>query len=642
MRKQGTIVLLFLLLCLVSNAQDTVSLKTVEITAQKNNLWRVGKKVESIDSTIKEQFKFNSVGDALSFNSPVFIKNYGAGAVASTAFRGGNASQTALLWNGFNLQNSMLGQADLSLLPAVLFENIDIEYGGSAALWGSGAVGGSIHLNNKTKFNQGIFTSSNLGAGSFGYSNASTNVLLSKQRFISSTKLYGLHNQNNFKYEDNETIKRRKNANYTFYGLMQEFKFLINDKQLLSVNAWINSNHRRLPASNPNLESKMFQKDEALRLTADWSYVKTTFKSNIRAAAFYDRINYTDSIAKIFSKNLVRTIIAENENYFQWHKNNQLNFGVNVTSSRAVTENYESPKTLSRASFLAGNKFVWKEKFTAYAALRAEYFSVGKLPITGNVSLEYKLFKTLSVMLNAAKVYRQPTLNELYWQPNGNKNLKPEQGYTGEANVEYKNQIKHFSVLVSGAAFTRSINDWILWLPGAGGNPTPVNVQQVWSRGAETTWKLNYKKNNFNFGISVITSYVLSTTQKSYLENSSAIGKQLIYTPRYTANGNFSAGYKHFNLVFFHQYIGYRFTASDNSWWLNPYQVSSLRTNYSFNFKRIKLITYLACNNLFNSNYRVIAGYPMPLRNFEFGITIQTLTQRHEGTEAQKNLTNKK
>lgn len=616
------------LLCFTVNAQDTISLKTVEVSAQKNNLWRVGKKVESLDSTLKEQFKFNSVSEVLNFNSPIFIKSYGAGAVASTAFRGGNASQTALLWNGFNLQNSMLGQADLSLLPSVLFENIEIEYGGSSALWGSGAVSGSVHFNNKTKFNQGIFTSTNLGGGSFGYTNVSTHAVVSKKRFVSSTKIYGLHNQNNFKYKDTtdkiEPVKRQKNANYTFYGLMQEFKFLINNEQLLSVNAWVNSNHRRLPASNTNLESKIFQTDEALRITADWNYVKTKFKSNIRAAAFYDRINYTDSLAKIYSSSLVRTFITENENYFQWNKNNLLNVGINFTSSNAVTDNYSSPKTLNRVSFLAGNKFSWREKFVGYVAARAEYFSVGTLPVTGNISLEYKLFKHISLMANAAKVYRQPTLNELYWQPNGNKNLKPEQGYTGETNIEYKNQIKNISILISGAVFGRSINDWILWLPGSGGNPTSMNVQQVFSRGAESTWKLSYKNNYFNFGISVITSYVISTTQKSYLENGNSEGKQLIYTPRYTANGNASIGYKNFNFVFFHQYIGYRFTASDNSQWLNPYQVSSTRMNYTFNFKFIKLAAYLACNNLFNSNYRVIAGYPTSLRNFEFGITIQT------------------
>ncbi len=65
---------------------------------------------------------------------------------------------TAILWNGFNIQNAMLGQTDLSLLPAVFFDEVEIEYGGSSAVWGSGAVAGSIHLNNRAGFGRGLKT----------------------------------------------------------------------------------------------------------------------------------------------------------------------------------------------------------------------------------------------------------------------------------------------------------------------------------------------------------------------------------------------------------------------------------------------------------------------------------------------------
>ncbi|MDP1803305.1 MAG: Plug domain-containing protein, partial [Bacteroidota bacterium] len=127
---------LFVLTSQISLAQDTVSLQSVEVIEKKIQLSQIGKKTEQIDSTIKEQFKLNSIADLLSLNTPVFIKNYGPGALATTAFRGGNAAQTAILWNGFNLQNAMLGQSDLSLMPSFLFENIDVEYGGSSSLWG--------------------------------------------------------------------------------------------------------------------------------------------------------------------------------------------------------------------------------------------------------------------------------------------------------------------------------------------------------------------------------------------------------------------------------------------------------------------------------------------------------------------------
>ncbi|MEO6302076.1 MAG: TonB-dependent receptor plug domain-containing protein, partial [Bacteroidia bacterium] len=221
--------------------QDTVALQSIEIIAKKIELSQIGKKTEQIDSTIKDQFKLNSIADVLSLNTPVFIKSYGPGALSTTAFRGGNASQTAVLWNGFNLQNAMLGQSDLALMPSFLFENIEVEYGGSSSLWGSGAVGGSIHLKNKSAFDQGLKTSANFGAGSFGLKNISSSVLYSRKRFISSSKIYSSSSNNNFNYKDTtdkeNPIKQQKNASYNFLGLMQELKFLINSKQILSVNA---------------------------------------------------------------------------------------------------------------------------------------------------------------------------------------------------------------------------------------------------------------------------------------------------------------------------------------------------------------------------------------------------------------------
>jgi len=610
-------------------AQDTISLAGVEVSAEKTELSQIGKKTVPVDSTAKEQFKYNSVADLLSYNSSVFIKSYGPGGIATTAFRGGNASQTAVLWNGFNLQNAMLGQADLSLMPSVLFENMAIEYGGSSSLWGSGAVTGSIHLNNETAFNRGLQSAVNFGAGSFGALNGSAAVLVSKSRFLSSTKLYMNSAKNNFKYIDTldkeSPYKRHKDSEYNFKGLMQEFKYMINSKQIFSLNAWLNDNQRHLPIYNSVVESKTYQRDAAMRLSANWTYLATQFKSILRGGYFIDKIDYDDSISSLFSKSNVKTTMLENENYFDLHKNCQLNLAVNFLSSAATTGNYSSRKSISRASVLIGNKFSFlKERLISYASVRGEYFSVGALPVTGNISIEYKVLKDLGAKINVARVYRQPTLNELYWLPGGNIHLKPEQGYTSEGELSYGKRSGNFTFFISGSVYNRMIKNWILWVPGANGNPTPLNIQEVWSRGAETSWKINYGKNKWRAGVSVITGYCLSTVQSNASQNDNSTGKQLMYTPRYSVNGNVSLGYAGANLVLYHQYSGYRFTTSDNLNWLPPYHVSSLRCNYKVGLHEIEVNLFMACNNIFNHNYTVMAGRPVPLRNYELGIGIKT------------------
>lgn len=258
-------------------AQDTISLKEVDVNARKSELSGIGKKLETIDSAKKQQFIFNSVADVLSMNTPVFIKNYGPGNIATSSFRGGNATQTAILWNGFNIQNNLLGQTDLSLLPSFLFDNVSIEYGGSASLWGSGAVGGSIHLNNKPLFDCGLTSRVNLGFGSFNLFNTSVGVEYSKKRFISSTKAFLQNSYNNYKYKDTldkvNPEKELKHAAYYFAGMMQEFRFILNKKQILSVNGWYNNAQRQSPVYNTFDLSRAVQKDENIRISANWNYL---------------------------------------------------------------------------------------------------------------------------------------------------------------------------------------------------------------------------------------------------------------------------------------------------------------------------------------------------------------------------------
>lgn len=609
-------------------AQDTVALKEVDVVAKKITLSQIGKKTETIDSTLQQQFKFNSIADVLSLNSSVFIKSYGPGALATTAFRGGNASQTAVLWNGFNIQNAMLGQLDLALLPSVLFDHVEVEYGGSSGNWGSGAVGGSIHLNNTLNFNKGLFTAVNISRGNFGLLNASTQLNYSAKRFVTSTKMYTNSSKNNFRYIDTtdkeHSLKQQQHAAYAFYGLLQELKFLINPKQLLSINAWLTTNNRELPTFNKSSISKQYQYDKSARITANWSYVANKYTASIRGAFFNDNLNYTDSVASLFSKSKVQTIIFENEHFYKWLHGQQLNMGLNATSNTAFTQNYVSTKSLNKVSLLLGNKGEYfNTKLIVYTQARVEYYNTSALPITGNLSATYFLHKNITSKINIAKIYRMPTLNELYWQPGGNINLKPEQGYTYEGELNYKQQYYHFLISISGAAFSRTVNDWILWTPGAYGNPQPINIQQVWSRGTETTWKLHYQKNKFKAFTTIATSYVLSTVKSNYQENDNTQNKQLIYTPRYSVNANFSIGYDNTILTYYHQYMGYRFTTSDNTQWLTPYHYSSLRLTTSLNLNQSKLILFAACNNLFNTNYTIISNRPMPLQNFEVGISLQ-------------------
>jgi iron complex outermembrane receptor protein len=76
-------------------------------------------------------------------------------------------------------------------------------------------------------------------------------------------------------------------------------------------------------------------------------------------------------------------------------------------------------------------------------------------------------------------------------------------------------------------------------------------------------------------------------------------------------------------ILFNQSYTGYRFTSTDNTSWLYPYYLANAKIAYVYSFSTVNVEFFASVNNTFNKNYAVVAGRPMPLRNFEAGIALQ-------------------
>ena len=176
-------------------------------------------------------------------------------------------------------------------------------------------------------------------------------------------------------------------ARYNFDGILQELKFKISSKQILSVNAWINKNERQIPSYNFYQTNKTWQWDASARLSANWTYVNNKFRTVIKSAYLQDKIIYNDSVSEIFSKAISKNIIAENENYYSLNKNIELIFGVNYTSSKGISSNYNKQKQFDKIAAQSGIKFsFFNHRWLNFTSVRAEKISTGALPITSNLS----------------------------------------------------------------------------------------------------------------------------------------------------------------------------------------------------------------------------------------------------------------
>ncbi len=625
------LICLFLCFQLTQNLQaqnrDTTihKLPEVEIIHTKQVQLGNSKKNISIDSLTLALYTTSSLSDLLSNQSNIHVKSYGNANIATTSMRGGNANHTALLWNGLNIQNALLGQTDLSIIPTLFFDNVVSEYGGGSAMWGSGAIGGSIHLQNKNRFNQGFETKLQTSVGSFGTTKISTAVLLSYKKIISNTKLYYTKSDNNYSYKDTSdkenSAKKITHANYSSKGVMQEISYMPSQFQKINMRLWYNVMNRNLPSYSTAV-SKQKQLDENLKLSADWNYNKRKLNSTIRFGFFNDKLNYTDSIAQIYSETSIKTIIAESDNIYK-HKNHTFNFGINFTSHQSEAKNYNQTHDLKKLAFFAAYKLnLLNSKFTYNFAARKETTNQTEIPFTGNTGIHYQLTKLIATKINANTSYRQPTLNDLYWNPGGNKNLKPEESYEIDGGIELYYNKNDYTLLFEATYFNRHTTNWIIWLPTDNAFWSPKNIAEVYSRGTETKTELRYNKKDFQIKLILNTSYVLSSNEKSRNENDNSVGKQLIYTPRYTGQSSLSISYQKLNFIFNNTYTGYRFTSADNTNWLNPYYIANIKCSYPYSFNIISMELFCAVNNIFNKNYAVVLNRPMPLRNYEIGMRI--------------------
>ena len=113
---------LFLYSTLVAAQSDSIkTLPQYEVTSQRINDFAIGERRLDFDSLPLQLSKNQNLADFLQNNTPLSIKAYGTG-LATVSSRGTGSSHTALIWNGFTIQNPLNGLTDLPLLETGAFE----------------------------------------------------------------------------------------------------------------------------------------------------------------------------------------------------------------------------------------------------------------------------------------------------------------------------------------------------------------------------------------------------------------------------------------------------------------------------------------------------------------------------------------
>ena len=625
--------LLFLFLCVITAVQAQVkpdsvhSLSPVSIRAPRLEDFSIGMKVNHLDSLTLSRYQWASLGELLGTHTSLFLKTYGEGSLTTVSFRGTSASHTGVLWNGFSINSPNIDQTDLSLIPVYFFNSVEILHGGASSLFGSGNIGGSIHLKNDAEFIKKLNVTASATAGSFGNYSSSFRILVSNEKWQSISGFQYNNFENKFTYHGFHGEKlTQTNAGLIQYGYIQELNRRISDSQLLRASFWYQFSDRNIPPSMTTTAHNQYQVDKSLHASLQWE--KTFLHSILRARTAYidQNLHFVDDLeeylAGIESNIRTRSSITELEFKKYLGENIRINSGGSFEYTVANVKAYDGIRKQDRAdAFVSAVKIFPKIHTTINLNLRQDFIEDYHVPLVPSLGIESKINTNLSWKVNVSRNFRVPTLNDRYWQPGGNKDLKPEIGWSEEAGITFNaDKNTNFISEYSLTAFSSMIDQWIIWLPQPSGIWSPKNIQKVWSRGIELEGNTHWTTGNVIINFSESYTYSVSTNQKKSSNLDNSFGKQLIYTPLHNANGELTADYKSFFISINQTYTGKRYFTTDNSQALQAFTLTNLSFGKKWVLEKHLLSLQAHVDNIFNKEYQAIQYRPMPGRAFKLSV----------------------
>lgn len=208
--------------------------------------------------------------------------------VSSVSVRGTGASQTAVVWNGININSQFTGQTDFNTINAAAYDAINVRPGAGSVVYGSGAIGGTVHLHDDFQFNGAKSQRLNIGYGSFETYSANYSGNFSSDQTAIKIKLSGIDSQNDYPYKG--TDRSNTNGDFSNYSLNASAAHWIVKDHLLKIYSSYNKGDRGF-SGTMNIPSNSKYLDRNSRNLLEWKYLKGRWSSSLKTAFFKGRIS---------------------------------------------------------------------------------------------------------------------------------------------------------------------------------------------------------------------------------------------------------------------------------------------------------------------------------------------------------------
>ena len=675
MRRFFDILILALsVLPLASWAQEPsriVPIKEVTVYGRRP-MKEIGVQQTKFDSVqLKENIAL-SIADVLTFNSSIFVKSYGRATLSTVAFRGTSPSHTQVTWNGMRLNNPMMGMTDFSMIPSYFIDDASLLHGTSSVGETGGGLGGAVKLSTKPAQNNGFGLQYVQGVGSFQTFDEFLRLTYGNKNWQLSTRAVYSSSPNEYKYrnhdkkeniydENNNIVgqyyptERNRSGSFKDLHILQEAYYNSDSGERFGLSAWYINSNRELPMLTTDYgEATEFdnrQREHTFRGVLSWDHLRSNWKVAAKAGYIHTWMayDYERDAGNGIMTSMTRSRSKVNTFYGQadgeYYIGTKWLFTASLSAHQHLVESRDKNIILQqgdkaivgydkgRVELSGSVSAKWRptERLGVSFVLREEMFGTEWTPPIPALFVDGVLSKRGNIMAKASvsRNFRFPTLNDLYFLPGGNPDLKKENGWSYDAGLSFAvGERGIYSLSGSASWFDSRVDDWILWLPTTKGFFSPRNIKRVHSYGVEleadldvalsTDWRLALS-GTFSWTPSVNEGEPMSPADKS-------VGKQLPYVPEISSTVTGVLSWRTWSLLYKWCHYSKRYTMSSNdlslSGTLPPYFMNNVTLEKRFSLTWADLSLKGAVNNLFDEEYLSVLSRPMPGINFEFFVGI--------------------
>jgi hypothetical protein len=592
------------------------------------------------------------LGDLSSSFAGVFVRSYGgAGGLKTMNARGLGSQHFLVVSNSQSMLYNQMGSANLGDVQVDGLRYVSYSVGGTDS-WRLPALSktysGVLALHYKdnplylSKINSAQVQA--LGA-SFGRAKISGLWLKSTDKCALFAQAYGYRLDGDYPFEfqhgliavDGERLHNKtREAAFRLGGVRQ-----INSKNLIHISTQYLNAHRELPGAIVFYHPDYFQELANQQFNWNINHDRLGEKVSFLNYANYSwtKTDYSDQFT-LFGN--ARQIYNE-RNFDVGHngtlnlKKLQINWSGQYVFSDLITNRADIllPKR-QRGIVNVGGIYGWR-KIKIRADLPFQFLSdqlafhpnQNRLLFTPSLGLNKYWSNdkyTTFVRASAGQFARVATFSEMYYGQMGNPELLPEISQMINLGIHHDRKLKKMYLAYGIDAFAGHVKDKIIAIPTQNLFVWSVrNVQTVRTYGFDAVFNLSYNLSDAS-KIKTVLKSSLNVAHDMSDANSATFRQQIPYTPYWLHSAELTYKLKGFSITYQYSFNDFRFVLGENiaANVLDEFHLHDIRVNYESKIKNESKHGYRVhakCNNLLNTQYQVMRGFPMPGVNFEVGFT---------------------